>query len=146
MQSGKVIWNPSMRANKLTRVLIMGKAVVGAEAPAETPKKKEEENEFDMDSNDRRISLYVVVTPTSSSQVVNPGSILNHFEDSLRGVQDCIVIDVDKKQLKHLCMLLRWKFFGVGISNRISFFSFSSSLYLFSEHRLSRLCWLADMR
>ena len=51
VQSGKVIWNPSMRAKKLTRVLIMGKAVVG-EAPPETPKKKEEENEFDMDSND----------------------------------------------------------------------------------------------
>lgn len=50
--------------------------------------------------------------------MVNNGAILNQFKEPLRAVQDCMVLDLDKKQLKKLCMLLRWKFFGIGAANR----------------------------
>lgn len=50
--------------------------------------------------------------------MVNNGAILNQFTEPLRAVQDCMVLDLDKKQLKKLCMLLRWKFFGIGAANR----------------------------
>ena len=39
--------------------------------------------------------------------MVNNGAILNQFKEPLRAVQDCMVLDLDKKQLKKLCMLLR---------------------------------------
>ena len=50
IQGGEPVWDPSMKANKLSRVLVNGKAVVGAEATSPKPKKPaEEENEFDVD-------------------------------------------------------------------------------------------------
>ena len=46
--TGEVVWTPDMKAKKLTRVLITGKAVVGAEVAAAAPA-KEDDNEFDVD-------------------------------------------------------------------------------------------------
>lgn len=67
------------------------------------------------------------MTPTASSELISPGCILNKFtEQSLCAMQDCVVIDCDKKQLQQLCMLLRWKSFGIGASNRSLSLSFSS--------------------
>ena len=59
----------------------------------------------------------VVVAAPGSQKVVGPGCLLNQFAEPMRAVQDCVVIDVDKKELKKLCMLLRWKYFGVGATN-----------------------------
>ena len=61
--------------------------------------------------------LCVVMTNAASQKVVGSGSILNQFKEQVRAVQDCVVIDVDKKTLKKLCMLIRWKFFGMGAAN-----------------------------
>lgn len=59
----------------------------------------------------------VVAAAPGSQKVVGPGCLLNQFAEPMRAVQDCVVIDVDKKELKKLCMLLRWKYFGVGATN-----------------------------
>ena len=91
--AGETIWTPDMKAKKLSRVIITGKGIVGAEA---APVTKDTDNEFDVDLS---------------------GCILNQFNEPLRAVQDCVVVDLDKKELKKLCMLLRWKFFGVGAAN-----------------------------
>ena len=58
-----------------------------------------------------------MITASASQKVVGPGCILNQFNEPLRAVQDCVVVDLDKKELKKLCMLLRWKYFGVGAAN-----------------------------
>lgn len=47
IQTGKSIWDPSMKARKLTRVIINGKASLGKEEVASAP--KEGGNEFDVD-------------------------------------------------------------------------------------------------
>ena len=65
----------------------------------------------------------LALAASSSSKVVNNGAILNQFTEPLRAVQDCMVLDLDKKQLKKLCMLLRWKFFGVGAANLVDPFA-----------------------
>ena len=48
-----------------------------------------------------------MITASASQKVVGPGCILNQFNEPLRAVQDCVVVDLDKKELKKLCMLLR---------------------------------------
>ena len=60
---------------------------------------------------------FLVMTNAASQKVVGSGSILNQFTEQVRAVQDCMVIDVDKKTLKKLCMLIRWKYFGMGAAN-----------------------------
>ena len=45
IQSGKSIWDPSMKAKKLSRIIINGKAMVGKEEEV----KKVSDNEFDID-------------------------------------------------------------------------------------------------
>ena len=45
IQSGKAIWEPSMKAKKLSRIIINGKAMVGKEEEV----KKVSDNEFDID-------------------------------------------------------------------------------------------------
>ena len=67
---------------------------------------------------------------TSQSKIVGTGCILNQFDEPLKAVQDCMVLDLDKKQLKKLCMLLRWKYFGVGAANCTFTFSLNSCSYL----------------
>lgn len=54
---------------------------------------------------------------TLDRTVVGSGCILNQFAEKVRCATECTVIDVDKKQLKKLCMLLRWKCFGQGVSS-----------------------------
>lgn len=53
---------------------------------------------------------------TLTREVVGSGCILNQFDKPVRSLTECAVITVDKKQLKKLCMLLRWSGFGVGIN------------------------------
>lgn len=45
-------------------------------------------------------------------------------------MQDCIVIDITKKQLEELCILLRWKCFGIGAANRLLAFVSSRAVNL----------------
>ena len=55
IESGKPIWDPSKKEDKIWRVLIMGKGMVGS--PAQMKKKldaDEGENEFDVDRSDAR--------------------------------------------------------------------------------------------
>lgn len=44
---------------------------------------------------------------------------MDDCKESLCAMQDCIVIDITKKQLEELCLLLRWKCFGIGAANRL---------------------------
>ena len=104
VQSGKSIWEPSMKARKLTRIILNGKAMMGKEEEI----KKISDNEFDVD---------VAALTSAKGKIVGTGCILNQFDEPLRAVQDCMVLDLDKKQLKKRCMLLRWKYFGVGAAN-----------------------------
>ena len=85
------------------------------------------------------------LTTTSSSHVVGCGCIFNQFDEPARAVQDCVVIDLDKKQLKKLCMLLRWKFFGVGAANCSSSAGIRCSGHLFQTDRFPRLCRTAGV-
>ena len=89
------------------------------------------------------------MTPTASSELISPGCILNKFtEQSLCAMQDCVVIDCDKKQLQQLCMLLRWKSFGIGASNRSLSLSFvlTPRQSLLEGHRFPRLFGTAGLR
>lgn len=63
------------------------------------------------------ICVFIIAAAASQNKIVGTGCILNQFDEPLRAVQDCMVLDLDKKQLKKLCMLLRWKYFGVGAAN-----------------------------
>lgn len=62
-----------------------------------------------------KVSSLALVS-TDKQKVVSSGCILNQFDEKVRAADECVVIDVDKKQLKVLCMLLRWKYFGYGIT------------------------------
>ena len=44
--AGETIWTPDMKAKKLSRVIVTGKGIVGAEA---APIVKDTDNEFDVD-------------------------------------------------------------------------------------------------
>lgn len=116
---GKCVWDPAVNSPKTQRVLLMGKAVTGKEVDAVKPKPASD-NAFDVDAGcgKGRSESRVALAASAGSKVVNNGAILNQFKEPLRAVQDCMVLDLDKKQLKKLCMLLRWKFFGVGAANR----------------------------
>lgn len=48
--AGETIWTPDMKAKKLSRVIITGKGIVGAEA---APVTKDTDNEFDVDLSGR---------------------------------------------------------------------------------------------
>ena len=121
--AGQTVWMPSMKEKKLSRVLITGKAVVGADLSSQFT---QTDNEFDVDLSGM-IAFYsilflyfpsfLVMTNAATQKVVGSGSILNQFAEQVRAVQDCVVIDVDKKTLKKLCMLIRWKYFGMGAAN-----------------------------
>ncbi|KNB43711.1 endonuclease exonuclease phosphatase [Blastocystis sp. subtype 4] len=96
----KVIWNPEREYGGF-RVLLEGQGTRNFQEIAED---LSEENEFDMD------------TPIpSSKQSVDPGAILNASTEKVRCVTRCSVVTVDKKELKRLCMMIRWPFFGYGI-------------------------------
>ena len=58
-----------------------------------------------------------MLVSTLTRQVVGSGCILNQFEEPVRSLTECAVITVDKKQLKRLCMLLRWPGFGQGVNS-----------------------------
>ena len=45
---GKSVWDPNVNDKKLSRILLMGKAVTGTET--ETKPKKDTDNEFDIDA------------------------------------------------------------------------------------------------
>ena len=51
IESGKLVWAPSMLATKRFRVLVRGKAMIGdpAQLAKDKPKPGQEENEFDVD-------------------------------------------------------------------------------------------------
>ena len=61
------------------------------------------------------LSDFLAFLSSSKHQVVSNGCILNQFEEKVRCAEECSVINVDKKQLKTICMLLRWKYFGYGL-------------------------------
>ena len=87
------------------------------------------------------------MTPTASSELISPGRILDDCKDSLCAMQDCIVIDITKKQLEELCILLRWKFFGIGAANRLSALSpLTSSQSVAQGHRFPRVFRAAGLR
>lgn len=50
--SGETVWTPDMKARKLTRVLITGKAIAGAKKESATP--VDSSNEFDVDLSSGR--------------------------------------------------------------------------------------------
>ena len=138
--AGQTVWMPSMKEKKLSRVLITGKAVVGADLSSQFT---QTDNEFDVDLSGM-IAFYsilflyfpsfLVMTNAATQKVVGSGSILNQFAEQVRAVQDCVVIDVDKKTLKKLCMLIRWKYFGMGAANCkiiTPLFFYSITLFLF---------------
>ena len=58
-----------------------------------------------------------VVTPLDSSYLINPGSVLNHYDKPLCAMQDCVVVDLKKDLATSFCILLQWKFFGLGVSS-----------------------------
>ena len=59
----------------------------------------------------------LVLVSTLTRQVVGSGCILNQFEEPVRSLTECAVITVDKRELKKLCMLLRWSGFGQGVNS-----------------------------
>lgn len=56
IQAGKAIWDPSMKARKLTRIILNGKATMGKEEVA--PVKQSTDNEFDVDVSGISFSIF----------------------------------------------------------------------------------------
>ena len=130
----KIVWNPT-RPGEGFRVLLQGRASVGGESRKEKEKEKgreegEEENEFDVDVTGMLIEVmnailfYIIdlansslaTVSTASHPVVSSGCILNGQTEKVRCLTTCSTVTVDKKQLKKMCMLLRWPYFGYGMS------------------------------
>lgn len=51
----------------------------------------------------------------SGERRIAKGSILNGSSDEIWTIEECSLLDLDKHELKRLCEMLRWKFFGYGI-------------------------------
>ena len=58
---------------------------------------------------------FIALVSTKEHPVVTSGCILNQFDEHVICASECTVINVDKKQLKTICMLLRWKYLGQGL-------------------------------
>lgn len=58
----------------------------------------------------------IATLSTASHPVVTAGCILNSQTEKVRCLTTCCTVTVDKKQLKKMCMLIRWPYLGYGMS------------------------------
>lgn len=52
---------------------------------------------------------------SAGERFIPKGAILNGSSEEIWTIDECALLDLDKHELKQLCELLRWKFFGYGI-------------------------------
>lgn len=52
---------------------------------------------------------------SAGERFIAKGAILNGSSEEIWTIDECSLLDLDKHELKRLCELLRWKFFGYGI-------------------------------
>lgn len=106
--ANKRIWNPE-KPRKEFRILLDGTARSGKErVPAE------DENEFDLGIDGKGRSGIPEIE-SAGERFIAKGAILNGSSEEIWTIDECSLIDLDKHELKRLCELLRWKFFGYGI-------------------------------